>query len=245
MPVTEFKLEYTKVEAAGTGDTAAVIVAAGSATRMGGTGKQLIPLLGVPVLVRSLLAFQHAPDISAIVIVARDEDIPTIQRLCEEYSLSKVTDITTGGATRAASVQKGVALCRDADFVAIHDGARPLVTGKIIADTIADARKFGAATTATPVKDTVKSADDAGNITGTPDRSHLYAVQTPQVFRLADYTAAVEKLGEQIRDLTDDCAVMERAGYTVHLSAGDYKNIKITTPEDVIIAEALLRSEGV
>lgn len=244
MPITEFKLEYTKLEAGAAGDTAAVVVAAGSASRMGGSGKQLLPLLGVPVLIRSLLAFQHAADVASIIVVARPADIPTVQRLCEEYGLDKVTDLVPGGATRAESVQNGVARCRDVQYIAIHDGARPLVSGATIAAVIADARTYGAATAAMPVKDTIKIADGAENIADTPDRSRLYAVQTPQVFKLSDYTAAVEKLGARIRDLTDDCAIMEQAGYRVHLSAGDYKNIKITTPEDIIIAEALLKSEG-
>lgn len=244
MPVTEFKLEYTEIIDS-TADTAAVIVAAGNSLRMGGRSKQLMSLNGLPVIARTLLAFENCGRINSIVLVARDGDIPELQRICDEYRISKLTDITAGGDTRSRSVQKGIALCRDAEFVAIHDGARPLIKDEVIIRTISDAEKYGGAAAAVPVKDTVKIGDEAHNIVSTPDRSRLFAVQTPQVFRLSDYRAAADSLKAELDFFTDDCAVMERAGYTVHLSAGDYRNIKITTPEDMIIAEAFLKSEEI
>lgn len=245
METVEFCLEYERIATDAPCDTAAIIVAAGSSTRMGGIPKQFIKLEGVPVIVRSLLAFENSPEIKSIIVVARDEDIPEIWRLCEEYCITKLSDITSGGDTRARSVQKGLDLCVDAEYVAIHDGARPLVSSKVISNACQGARIYGACAAAVAQKDTVKIVNENMDIISTPDRSMMYAVQTPQVFRTVDYKAAVEKLGERTDALTDDCAVMEAAGYRVHLSTGDYKNIKITTPEDIIIAEALVASEGI
>lgn len=247
MPVTEtftdFKLFFDIIVP----DTAAVIVAAGSSSRMGGTPKQLMNLAGVPVIMRTALAFERCDRIRDILLVAREEEIPLLQRLCDEYRITKLTDIVPGGATRARSVQNGIARCRDCAYVAIHDGARPLVSGEVILRTIEGAERVGAAAAAVGLKDTVKQTDKDGFVVETPDRATLRAVQTPQTFRLSDYRAAAEALGEGLDALTDDCAVMEAAGKPVLLVEGDYRNIKITTPEDMTVAEAFLREmeEGI
>lgn len=236
----EFKLSFDIIVP----ETAAVIVAAGESSRMGGISKQLQPLFGLPVILRSVLAFEKCAEIKNIVVVARGEDIPELQRLFDEHGISKLTDIVPGGDSRAQSVQNGIARCVECKYVAIHDGARPLVTEKIITDTIDAASKYGAAAAAVPVKDTVKLTDENGRVQSTPDRSRLMAVQTPQTFLLDKYKQAVAAGGDEIDKFTDDCAVMEAAGFPVYLVGGDYKNIKITTPEDLIIAEALLMKEG-
>ena len=158
MPVTEtftdFKLSFDIIVP----DTAAVIVAAGSSSRMGGTPKQLMNLAGVPVIMRTALAFERCDRIRDILLVAREEEIPLLQRLCDEYRITKLTDIVPGGATRARSVQNGIARCRDCAYVAIHDGARPLVSGEVILRAIEGAERVGAAAAAVGLKDTVKQA---------------------------------------------------------------------------------------
>ena len=240
MPVTEFALEYALDAALPMQKSvAAVLVAAGRSTRMCGLSKQLLPLCGVPVLARAILAFQNHRRISRIVVVARPADIADIQRISREYEITKLTDIVEGGDTRAASVQKGVALCKE-DIVAIHDGARPLVTSAVIDRVLDGAELYGAAACAVPVKDTVKEADATGKILATPDRRCLRLVQTPQAFSLSLYQEAAIAAGKSLYDLTDDCAVMEAAGHPVYLVEGDYANIKITTPEDITLAEALI-----
>lgn len=244
MPVTEtftdFKLSFDIIVP----DTAAVIVAAGQSSRMGGTPKQLMNLAGIPVIMRTALAFERCDRIRSILLVAREEEIPLLQRLCDEYKITKLTDILPGGATRALSVQNGVARCRDCEYVAIHDGARPLVREEIILRTIEGAERTGAAAAAVELKDTIKCVDDGGFVEETPDRAGLRAVQTPQTFRLSAYRAAVESVGEELGRMTDDCSVMEAADMPVLLVEGDYRNIKITTPEDMTIAEAFLREMG-
>lgn len=239
MPVAETSLEFSISLEECHKTAAAVIVAAGGATRMGGINKQFLCLCGIPVLARSLLAFQNHPRISQIVAVCRQEDRADVQKLVCQYEISKLTDITAGGKSRAESVQHGLELCRQ-ELAAVHDGARPLVSAPVIARVLDAAELYGAAACAVPVKDTVKQADQGGKILATPDRSRLRLVQTPQAFDLRLYRQAAEELGDDaITGLTDDCAVLEAAGHDVYLVEGDYRNIKITTPEDMAVAEAL------
>lgn len=239
MPVTEFALEYA-VDALSPvrKSAAAVIVAAGGSSRMGGLSKQLLPLCGVPVLARSMLAFQKNGRISRIIVVARTEDMGDIQKMAGEYEITKLTDLVEGGASRAESVQKGVALCRE-EMVAIHDGARPLVTQAVIDRVLDGAELYEAAACAVAVKDTVKETESTGRVLSTPQRSRLRLVQTPQAFSLPLYREAAALAGDALETLTDDCAVVEAAGKPVYLVEGDYANIKITTPEDMAVAEAL------
>lgn len=238
MPVTDVEIAYTLCPAEKRKSVAAVVVAAGSSTRMGGLSKQFLPLCGVPVLGRSLLAFQEHNRVNRIIAVCRQEDIADVQKLVRQYEITKLCDIVPGGATRAESVQKGLALCRE-ELVAIHDGARPLVSAAVIDRVLEAAELYGAAACAVPVKDTVKQTDPCGKILSTPDRASLRLVQTPQAFSLELYRQAAADLGDALSDLTDDCAVLEAAGHPVYLVPGDYANIKITTPEDMALAEAL------
>lgn len=220
--------------------TCAVIVAAGGFSRMGGIHKQFAPLLDVPVLARTMLAFQRCPEISSLVVVAREEEIPDVQKLAISYEISKLCAIAAGGGTRTASVAAGIGACPDgAAYFAIHDGARPLVTPALIGRTVRKAWETGAAAPAVPVKDTVKFALE-GIVQSTPDRRELFAVQTPQVFERESFLRCMERARLSGEEVTDDCQLFERAGLPVHLVPGDYRNIKITTPEDLAIAEALL-----
>ena len=222
----------------------AIIVAAGQSRRMGGdTSKQFILIDGVPVIVRTLKAFEIAERIREVVIAARQEDIPQMYALIQDYEITKVKQIITGGETRQESVFRAIAqVDENADFLAIHDGARPLIRPQEIDLAVSAAVEDGAAALGVPVKDTVKQVDADGKIVDTPERSTLWAVQTPQVFSRALYLRAAEQAGEAAAQLTDDCQLIERTGAPVYLVRGAYANLKITTPEDVFAAEGILRA---
>ena len=221
----------------------AIVVAAGNATRMG-RDKQMIPLLGVPVLVRSLHAFDLCPAIRHIVVVAKESAIDAVRQLCRQYEIDKLTRIVPGGDTRQESVLNGIEACpEDTEYYAIHDGARPLVTQSCIRAAIRGAVRYGAAAAGMHVKDTIKRIGAGGKVLKTPERDGLVAVQTPQVFRRELYHEAVRRAAGQGWQVTDDCALCERAGFEVYITEGCYSNIKIPTVEDVAIAEALLRQE--
>lgn len=220
---------------------AAVIVAAGSATRMQGTDKIMAELCGEPLILHTLRAFQQSDDIQEIILVTREDLQEPLSQLCVEKKLSKVTKICKGGETRAASVQAGLdQVSSQCGYVAIHDGARPLVTQSVIHDAVRKAAKFNAAAPGVPVKDTIKVVH-GGVVESTPDRSALYAIQTPQVFALDLYRAALDQAIASKREMTDDCSAAEQYGLNVVITPGSDENLKITTPTDLILAEALLR----
>lgn len=222
----------------------AVIVAAGNSTRMGGVNKQFLLIDGVPVLIRTLLAFSQSDMIDEIIVAAREEDIPKMFAMIKEYKVLKVTDIVKGGKTRQESVFNAIRRSSPlSEYFAIHDGARPLVTEKIIEDTVREAFLTGAAATGVRVKDTVKVVNENGFITATPDRNYLWAVHTPQVFERRLYLSAIDNvLNSEM--FTDDCKLLEEYGTEVKMVEGSYENIKITTPEDTDIAQAILYRRG-
>lgn len=216
----------------------AVIVAAGTASRMGGIDKVMAPVGGEPMIVHTVRAFQNCDAIRQIVVVTRQDLIVPIMDLCHEFS--KVQAVMVGGNTRQESVEIGLgALSSDMKLVAVQDGARPLITGQVIDRTVRAAHTYGAAAPAVPVKDTIKVAQ-GGLITETPDRSTLRAVQTPQVFDADLLRGALKKAKEDAVAVTDDCSAVERMGMSVKLVEGDEQNIKVTTPMDLKIAEILL-----
>ena len=218
----------------------AIIVAAGNSTRMGGVNKQFLLIDGVPVLVRTLLAFSQSGFISEIIISAREQDIAEIYTMIKDYGIKKVKTIIKGGETRQKSVFNAIGCCSsNCEYLAIHDGARPLVSNEIIEDTVESAFNFGAAATATRVKDTIKVVNQENIITDTPNRETLWAVQTPQVFNKKLYLDALKNVAGS-ESFTDDCKLVEVFGYNVHITEGSYENIKITTPEDVVVAEAFI-----
>ncbi len=215
----------------------AVIVAAGTSTRMG-QPKLLMTLGDRPVIAHTLAAFQACPLVDEIVLVSRAGDQAVLRDIAAQYRITKVSAVVPGGAERQESVANGVAACCDtAAYVAIHDGARPLITPSLIASVIQAAWRDGAAAAAVPVKDTVKVVDSEGFVQSTPDRSCLWNVQTPQIFRREWYEQALQAAQQSGLHATDDCALLEAAGYPVRLVAGSYANLKITTPEDIRIAE--------
>ncbi len=215
----------------------AVIVAAGNSTRMG-TNKQLLMLGDRPVIAHTLATFQRSSVIDEIVLVTRTQDRDTLQGIAVQYGITKLAAVVAGGAERQESVANGVAACRtDAAYFAIHDGARPLITLELIAAAVEAAQCDGAAAVAVRVKDTVKVANERGFIVDTPDRATLWSVQTPQVFERALYLDALARAQASGLRVTDDCRLAEAAGYAVRLVEGSYANIKITTPEDIRVAE--------
>ena len=218
----------------------AVVVAAGSARRMEGIDKVLAALGGYPVLVHTLRAFQQCPLISEVVVVTREDLLVEIADLCRDFALTKVTKVVKGGKERIHSVQAGLQEVReDAELIAIHDGARPLLPPDVLEEVLQTAARTGAAAPAVPVTDTVKRAQD-GLAVETVDRSTLFAVQTPQVFQADLIRAAVHKALEDGEVLTDDCAAVERLGMKVSLTRGSRENLKLTTPFDLVVGEAVL-----
>ena len=240
MLLKEFELEFETLDEGG--KTTAIIVAAGSSSRMNGTDKQLAKLSNIPVIIRSIMAFENVAEIDNIVVVTREDIVLKIQNLVSEYNLKKVTDIIAGGSSRAQSVINGIAEVRDSDFVLIHDGARPLVSTEIINNTLSAAKMYGAAIPVVPVKDTVKIIDTSGKVKNTPDRKILMAVQTPQCFKMSVITDAIAKNAQNLDTITDDSLFVENAGGSVYTVDGSYENIKITTKEDLNFAENILNS---
>jgi 2-C-methyl-D-erythritol 4-phosphate cytidylyltransferase len=216
----------------------AVIVAAGTASRMGGIDKVMAPLRGEPLLLHSVREFQNCDAIREIVIVTREDLLMEVMSLCAGFS--KVRGVVVGGADRPASVQAGLNNLSDkVKLVAVHDGARPLITWQVIDRTVRAAHSYGAAAPAIPVKDTVKVVK-GGSVSSTPDRNTLQAVQTPQVFDFDLLRGALKKAAQDGAAVTDDCSAVELMGMSVKIVEGDERNIKVTTPMDLKIAKLLL-----
>ena len=224
----------------------AIIVAAGGSTRMGTAGsKQFIPLLERPVIEYTLSAFQNCETISEIVVVSREQDAQQIKEIADNNGFSKVKAVVNGGDSRAHSVKNGIAAASSgAEYYAIHDGARPLITVEEIERVCEAAFETGAATLGTPVTDTIKIVDGSDMIESTPLRSQLRAVQTPQVFESELYSFALDNAQDDLEGFTDDCSLIENMGGEVMVVDGNKENIKLTTPIDIIIAESILKSRG-
>lgn len=222
----------------------AVIVAAGSSQRMGGQNKLLLPLAGAPVLAHTLRAFEKCAAVRDIVLVCREQDILPYTELARSYGVGKLRTVTRGGDSRTASVLAGLrAAPADVALVAVHDGARPLVSEAVITEAVCAAAEHGAAAPVVPVKDSIKRIAD-GTIAADVPRDTLAAVQTPQVFRRELLLRALEDAARSGRSFTDDCAAVEAMGQAVQATHGSYENIKITTPEDILVAQALLQKEA-
>ena len=223
----------------------AIVLAAGQGKRMHSKiQKQFIELGGMPVLCYSLRCFQESPLIRDIILVTGEEHIDWCkEEIVKKYGFTKVSAVVSGGKERYDSVYEGLSVCRDTDYVLIHDGARPFIDNAIIERGLAAATETGASVVGMPSKDTVKIADDEGNVKETPDRSNVWIVQTPQIFRYSliydAYTSIREK---NMTGITDDAMVAEHeTGVKIRFSEGSYRNIKITTPEDIAVAEAFLK----
>ena len=216
----------------------AVIVAAGTASRMGGIDKVMAMLDGEPMIVRTVRTFQECTAVKEIVIVTREDLITKVTSLCGKFE--KVRAVVVGGKDRAESVKNGLGmLSKDVKLVAVQDGARPLITEAVIDRTIRAAHTYGAAAPAIPVKDTIKIVE-GGIVSSTPERSTLKAIQTPQVFDLDLLKGALKKAFQDGAAITDDCSAVEFLGFKVKIVEGDERNIKVTTPMDLKIAQMLL-----
>jgi 2-C-methyl-D-erythritol 4-phosphate cytidylyltransferase len=221
-----------------------VVVAAGSSERMG-TDKMLMNLNSKPVIIRTLTAFEKCALVDDIVVVTKHDKILELADMIKQYNITKVTQVISGGATRMESSLAGVSAVRKgAKLIAIHDGARPLVTQAVIESVINAANEYMAAVPVVPSADTLKQVDENGVITGTVDRQQIFRVQTPQVFDADIIKGALTKAVEKKLTLTDDCAAVDMMSIKTHVVDGDNENIKLTTPGDKIIAEAILRSRG-
>ncbi len=223
----------------------AVVAAGGSGTRMGAEKNKLfLNLCDIPVLAHTLLALEKSADIDEIVIPAREEDIGEILSLVQEYKIKKVTAVVKGGSHRAASVKAALEKVSEmADFIAVHDGARPLISQNTIKNTIEAAKKHKAAACGVHPKCTLKRADRNGFIAETIDRNEVYEIQTPQVFQKELLFSAYNCAEEILEKATDDCSLVERLGEKIFITEGAYRNIKVTTPEDILIAEKILEEK--
>lgn len=217
----------------------AVIPAAGMGTRMGLANKIFAQLAGRPLLVWVLDVFQGCPSIDKVVVVLSGDELERCWKLAREYGWSKVEAVCQGGVRRQDSVREGLKRLSGCDWVVIHDGARPCVTDNLIERGLIEARDTGAAIAAVPVKDTIKIIGSGSLVEETPKRRNLWAVQTPQVFRLDIISKAYREGGNEV---TDDAMLVEKMGYRVKVYMGSYENIKVTTPDDLLLAELILKN---
>lgn len=243
----------------------AIVPAAGKGTRMGASvRKQFLELDGVPVLIRTLSAFERSALIDGILVAAGADETASVETMCTRYGITKLLGVVAGGATRFLSVTNAIDALerllpahipagRDAQstggaatggpVVLIHDGARPFIQEEVIRACAEAAARFGAAICGVPVKDTVKIVGKDGRIGSTVPREGLWAVQTPQAFRLHEISAMHREAAARGMDFTDDAQVAEHFGHDVHMVMGDYTNIKLTTSEDLILGDAILRHQ--
>ena len=226
----------------------ALILAAGSGSRMGNTDKpkQFLPIYGKPLMVHTIEAFEMHDEVDAVVISTNEEYIDQVKVWCKQYDLSKVKMIVAGGDSRQISVYNGLQavkkLANGDDIVLIHDSARPLISQKIISDNIEGAKSFGAVDTVIHATDTIVESKDGEKISNIPNRKELYQGQTPQSFRLSLILEAHEKAKDgSIPNVTDDAKLIIAMGKDIHLVEGDKLNFKITTFDDLMMLKALLK----
>ena len=219
-----------------------IVAAGGSGSRMGAEKNKLfLTVRGIPVIAHTLMALEKSGYIDEIVLSAREEDMPELKRIIDQFGITKATSIVRGGAYRSASVKAAMAAVSEiADVVAVHDGARPLIEESAIGVAVESAAKSGAAAVGVRPKCTLKRADKDGFITETVDRSEMFEIQTPQVFTKEILERAYSAEESVLEKATDDCSLAERLGVRILVVEGSYRNIKVTTPEDIVIAECLL-----
>ncbi len=226
-------------------EVAAIIPAAGAGRRFGRAHKPFIAIDGVPLLAHTLGALQRSPSIRWIVLVVRSEDRAKASALLRRYRITKALAPCLGGPSRAESVARGfAALPKEAQWVLIHDGARPCVRSRLITQAIQAARRYGAVACGLPAALTVKAVDQHQEVRLTLDREHLWFVQTPQVFRRDWFTQALARADHALDQFPDDAAILESAGFPVRMISGDPLNLKVTTKEDLLLAETILCVRG-
>ena len=219
----------------------AILLAAGGSTRMNGVDKIVAPLLGRPLLEYSLERLAESASIDSIVVVAGESNANSVRDIAMRAPTNKISAICTGGTRRQDSVRAGLDHVDDATHFLVHDGARPLIDAPLVSRTVETASTHPAAIAAVPVKDTIKMADDDMTVLETVPRNGLWAVQTPQIFEADLLRAAHHSIHT---DVTDDASMVEMLGHEVKLFMGSYENLKVTTPEDIVMVEAILRSRS-
>jgi len=219
------------------GKVGAVIVAAGTSSRMGGIDKVFAQLGKEPLLAKVVAVFQNCPSVDQIVIVLARKSLAQGRKLAKDYCWPKVVAVCPGGLRRQDSVREGLQRLTDCDWVIIHDGARPCVDADLVERGLIAARESGAAIAAVPVKDTIKIVSRRRFVQQTPTRQSLWVAQTPQVFR---YNLIAEAYRQVDSEVTDDAALLEQLGHKVEVYMGSYQNIKVTTPDDLAIAKVFL-----
>ena len=224
--------------------TSVIIAAAGNGLRMNGIDKILSKINEKEIIRYSLEAFAKAECVEHIVVVTSEDKINAIKEIAKEIKSKVEIDVVLGAETRQKSVKNGLDKCKDSDFVMIHDGARPMITAELIQKLYTALLEKECAALGVPLKDTVKIIDQNGKITQTPDRKTLFAAQTPQGFDMKIYKQATKRAIEQNRDYTDDCQLVEAMGESVYMIEASYENLKITTPEDISIAENILKERN-
>jgi len=224
----------------------AIIVAAGSSRRMGEvcTDKLMLKIGGKEVLARTLLQYEKAASVDGIVVVTSRERFEAVERIVKEYNITKFLKVTEGGQTRQHSVQNGLSACPEADIVSIADGARPFTKPEHIDAVSAAAANHGGALLCVPLKDTVKMLSPDGFADHTPPRDRMLAAQTPQTFKRSLFAKLMQRAFKDGKAVTDDASVFEAYGQRVFPVIGDYDNIKITTVEDIALAEAIAGKES-
>lgn len=223
----------------------AIVLAAGKGSRMGSkVHKQYLMLKGRPVIYYALKAFEDSPVDEIVLVTGEGEEDFCRKEVAERYGLKKIMHITAGGRERYHSVYSGLKCCEDSDYVLIHDGARPCVSGELIVRSMETVSRTGACIAAVPVKDTIKTADARGVVQATPDRDSLWSIQTPQAFAYPLIRSAYDRMiTEGAEGITDDAMVVEYYGKEpVQIFEGSYRNLKITTPEDLQMAELLMQN---
>jgi 2-C-methyl-D-erythritol 4-phosphate cytidylyltransferase len=223
-----------------------LVPAAGMGKRMGkSVAKQFLPLGDKPMLAHTLLAFQRAVEVDEIIPILSREDMETcLGQIVEQYHITKVKTLVVGGKERQDSVANGLGkLEKDAAVVLVHDGVRPFVTPEMIKESVEHARKGECVAVGVPIKDTIKEVNDKGTVRRTLDRGRLWAIQTPQAFPVKILMNAYDEAAKKRWFGTDDASLVERAGGTVRVIMGNYENIKITTPEDILLAEEILKRQ--
>ena len=241
MPAAPTNAPPPDVSASDDGRLAVVVAAAGRSSRMAGVDKTFAEIGGIPLIIHTLQRLAASDAVSRIALVVADDAIPQAGRLAQQYDIPKLAAICPGGARRQDSVAAGLAALGDASrWIAVHDGARPGIGNDILQRGLDAVRQWGAATAAVPVKDTIKVVDAKGIITHTPARATLWAAQTPQVFERALLLTAHQTAAAAGAEYTDDAAMVAAAGHAVRVFTGSYDNIKVTTPEDLVIVARLL-----
>ena len=218
-----------------------VVVAAGRSTRMGGTDKTFADVHGQPLVAHTLHRLAQANAVTRIALVVADDSVARAKAVIAERGIDKVVAVCAGGERRQDSVYAGLLALGDCRWVAVHDGARPCITDDVLERGLAAAQRWSAAVAAVPVKDTIKVVGDGDVVTSTPERSTLWAAQTPQVF---DYRLLMRAHQLAAADYTDDAAMVEALGRSVRVFMGSYENLKVTTPEDLVFVSQLLAEPG-